>query len=660
MGAGNIGLSSKMFSAVFSSAALVLNAKLLLASDGALMTTDMTPDTGPEMDTVYQPGTPGGDWTEEEIDSTRRRLMQMMTPLWDEKVTMGLASKLGKFWDGQGEVTENVILRLVFHDCIPYMDGTGGCDGCLNWAHMDAETINWAKSSHYYKFTPPNATDNKGLDLAALALEKVYTTLDWPFQSPSLTVSLHQSGKSRADLWQLAGMISLELALERANRACDLDYYARQQVTLLESREKCEIKLTKPLKFKTGRQDCVSDDPEGRAYVTTKDENQPRLMSTGHQIIDYGRDFFNMDAEHFAALMAVHGATHRAAIGLKYTWFGAGYISNMYFKQLANKPLYKMGKGGDLSFSEDDVDFPIYNVAIGDVNGEPQAYTGWRTSCMMVWNTTMGGPCVLRPTNFNSADSPYEGKFANSYCITEVHEDGSCSVKSSTKCKDFVCDERGVLKGGRQTSKRYSIGSTPWSDDLSYSEKVARHSTAWSNQFAFPWEVGMMWNFTVEGEMYRPAGCEGIDEPFGTLTEPKWVLRNQGSPIWNSPPMKCGMNDYAPEGKAMHQIIEDFASDNELFAEKFIEAFGMMASNGYTELNDAPQNSWLGHYSLTQQGIDLGGDFESYIATNAPVTFTDATADPYICGHRGHAYTTCGRTFSELFELAGRELDHSG
>ena len=44
------------------------------------------------------------------------------------------------------------------------------------------------------------------------------------------------------------------------------------QVTLLESREACEIKLTKPLKFVTGRKDCISDDPEGRPYVTTKAE----------------------------------------------------------------------------------------------------------------------------------------------------------------------------------------------------------------------------------------------------------------------------------------------------------------------------------------------------------------------------------------------------
>ena len=44
------------------------------------------------------------------------------------------------------------------------------------------------------------------------------------------------------------------------------------QVTLLEGREKCEIKLTKPLKLLTGRKDCISDDPKGRKYVTTKPE----------------------------------------------------------------------------------------------------------------------------------------------------------------------------------------------------------------------------------------------------------------------------------------------------------------------------------------------------------------------------------------------------
>jgi len=628
----------------------------IVAFDEAIMTTDMTPDYGPDTDTVYQPSTPGRDWNEKEIESTRRRIMKIMTPIWEEKMELGTATnKLGKTKDGTGEVTENVILRLVFHDCIPYQDGTGGCDGCLNWSHMKSETPSANNKDHRYKFSPPNATDNNGLDGAAIALEKIYTTLDWPFQEKSLQISLRQSGKSRADLWQLAGLIALELGVERANRACDLDYYARQQVTLLESREKCEIKLTKPLKFKSGRQDCISDDPAGRGYVTSKPESQPRLMSTGNQIIDYGRNFFNMDAEHFAALMGIHGAVHAANIGVKYTWSGPGYISNVYFKQLANKPLYKMGNGGDLSFTALESPIPNYNVAVGDVKGNPIAYTGWRTSCMYVWNTPMGGPCVLRPTNDDSWDGPSKTQLVDvNNCLVKVAKDGTCIVnKSKNKCQGFHCDQRGVFWGGRATQNKVRERFGPWRPDLSKKDKQDRKSNGWSNQFAFPWEVGMMYDFTVGGEMQRPMGCKGLDEPFGTLEKPLWVQRNNNNPIWNSPAMQCGLNKYAPEGKPMHKIIEDLASDNEFFAEKFLEAYDMMTVNGYlaSDLKDGPQNGWFGHYSLSQQGINVG-DFNAYIASNAPVTFTDKKTDPYICGHRGHASTSCGIRFSRYFEIA--------
>ena len=81
---------------------------------------------------------------------------------------------------------------------------------------------------------------------------------------------MYQSGKSRADFWQFAGLVALEEAIERANRACDLDYHQGQQVTLLEGRNECEIKLTKPLKFMTGRKDCITE--EDQTYITFKKE----------------------------------------------------------------------------------------------------------------------------------------------------------------------------------------------------------------------------------------------------------------------------------------------------------------------------------------------------------------------------------------------------
>lgn len=173
-----------------------------------------------------------------------------------------------------------------------YTDGSGGCDGCLNWDGVGNQMPNPNDGDDMYNFETFDETDNNGLDQIAEKLELIYTTIDWPFQTPSLEVSLRQSGKSRADLWELAANVALERTLERANRACDLDFHARQQVdylwpcniiivniqvTLLESRDACEIKLTKPLKFQTGRKDCVSDDPEGRGYITTQPE--VRLMT---------------------------------------------------------------------------------------------------------------------------------------------------------------------------------------------------------------------------------------------------------------------------------------------------------------------------------------------------------------------------------------------
>ena len=58
----------------------------------------------------------------------------------------------------------------------------------------------------------------------------------------------------------------------------------------------------------------------------------------------------------------------------------------------------------------------------------------------------------------------------------------------------------------------------------------------------------------------------------------------------------------------------------------------MMTSNGYSEseLSDGPHNGWLGHYSLSQQGINVG-DFEAYIAENTPITFTDKNVSTSNC-----------------------------
>ena len=41
------------------------------------------------------------------------------------------------------------------------------------------------------------------------------------------------SGVSRADLWQFAGTVALEIEIERANFGCDYDYNQGNQVRML-------------------------------------------------------------------------------------------------------------------------------------------------------------------------------------------------------------------------------------------------------------------------------------------------------------------------------------------------------------------------------------------------------------------------------------------
>ena len=312
-----------------------------LCLDYAHLHSDEAPTPGPDLDTAYEPGKPGAAWTEEELESTRLRILQAIHPDWEVQEEMfGIRTSV--------VATENRIMRLVFHDCVRYTDGTGGCDGCLNWKGVGAAIPDPNDEKDFYKYDPVNSTDNNGLGTIVEVLELIYTTVDWPFREASLAGSLQQLGKSRADLWQFAGLVALERALERANRACDLDKWARQQVSLLEGREACEIKLRAPLKFWSGRADCQPAEG-GPGYKASKEEVQPLLLGDANHATDFFLTEFNMSAEHSQALQAVHGAVHNAdGIGTKYTWFGAGYISNMYYKWIANHATYDNTGGGDL------------------------------------------------------------------------------------------------------------------------------------------------------------------------------------------------------------------------------------------------------------------------------------------------------------------------
>ena len=99
--------------------------------------------------------------------------------------------------------------------------------------------------------------------------------------------------------------------------------------------------------------------------------------------------------------------------------------------------------------------------------------------------------------------------------------------------------------------------------------------------FALPWEVGMYWDLKVGGLNKRAIGCPGLDTPFGSVVDDQYNWPEKR----NSQTMKCGLNMYTPVDRPMHEFIDELASDNELFAEKFLEGWQMMTSNGYFKVS---------------------------------------------------------------------------
>ena len=93
--------------------------------------------------------------------------------------------------------------------------------------------------------------------------------------------------------------------------------------------------------------------------------------------------------------------------------------------------------------------------------------------------------------------------------------------------------------------------------------------------------------------MMRPVGCPGID-----FTWEEMPHDNKNFKYSNIE--ECPLNDYAPSGRALHQIVEDLADDHDYFGRMFLEGFERMTTNGYTDqdLNDAVEEGWFGYYTM--------------------------------------------------------------
>ena len=88
----------------------------------------------------YVPGTPGAPWSHQEVLTVKSKLYSIFSGRGGyaalEQIYGKPPSNPSNWMDFPNWMdvpNAAKMLRLGFHDCLKYKDGTGGCDGCLNW-----------------------------------------------------------------------------------------------------------------------------------------------------------------------------------------------------------------------------------------------------------------------------------------------------------------------------------------------------------------------------------------------------------------------------------------------------------------------------------------------------------------------------------------------
>ena len=82
-------------------------------------------------------------------------------------------------------------------------------------------------------------------------LEAMYQVKSFPRWAPTLTKSLRESGKSRADLWALAGIVAVEYGIETNNMKCR-DPSSTGGCHHLQAQPGCSIMLNTTIPFRQG------------------------------------------------------------------------------------------------------------------------------------------------------------------------------------------------------------------------------------------------------------------------------------------------------------------------------------------------------------------------------------------------------------------------
>ena len=119
----------------------------------------------------YVPGTPGALWTQEEALIVKAKLYAIFHKHGGHYALKQMYDDYKMDFQSVDVPDVAKVLRLGFHGCLKYQDGSGGCNGCLNW-----DGVGKRVQEKFFQFHLPNATNtnNNGLGYTVELLERIY------------------------------------------------------------------------------------------------------------------------------------------------------------------------------------------------------------------------------------------------------------------------------------------------------------------------------------------------------------------------------------------------------------------------------------------------------------------------------------------------------
>ena len=471
------------------------------------------------------------------------------------------AKEIGVKTDWRDVPTAPKFLRLSFHDCLRYVDGTGGCDGCLNWKGVGSRT--W-DSTNSWKYPNVGNTSNNGLGPTVQVLEELYNNRKFPKGSPALDQPLRASGKSRADLWALAGILSVEFGIETNNQVCDGTYENNPdyQCNAELGKDTCQVQVSRPITFKTGRKDCVGTD-EQNPYQAVKEEVQPSAVGNGQMTLDFFNQEFGFNGRETVAIMGSHtfGRNHVQISLFRYVWTtrGTESFNNHYYKNIVREDMYAFMDNACTKVPDARGNLP-------KVRWVPHVRK----------DTTNGGPVQWIKENYRCPLCK-EGYIEYSdQCCQNIPDGYFCQPDDADESET----DANAVNGG---CERYRLVS-------------GIDETAMSS------EIGLYFDFKVT-EDGIPYGCPGMETfksdnfnksySFTWSTTPKRSNPDPTNPRhWLKADPNCPPNtSELPKGSTpLHLIFEEYAKDQNKWITDFISAYEKMISNGYEDedLIEAP------------------------------------------------------------------------